>query len=84
MERATGMGTMAAVRLPASSVEAEITDLGGTVSIAAINSPVSTVVSGDRASIDRLVEIWRGRGTQCRMLGVDYAFHSRQMEPLSS
>ena len=83
MDRATGMGMMAAVQLPAEKVAAELARLDGAVSIAAVNSPASTVISGERASIEALVAAWRGRGTHCRSLEVDYAFHSRQMEPLS-
>jgi acyl transferase domain-containing protein len=84
MESASGLGAMAAVHLPAGAVAADIAAFGEKVSIAAANSPVSTVVSGDRACIDRLVGMWRGRGVGCRMLPVNYAFHSSQMEPFRS
>jgi acyl transferase domain-containing protein/aryl carrier-like protein len=80
MDRAGNTGAMAAVHLPADAVTADLSDA---VCIAAINSPVSTVVSGDRSAVEALVEAWRGRGVHCRLLDVAYAFHSPQMESLS-
>ena len=83
LERATGQGRMAAVRLPAGTVAREIAPFGNEISIAAINSPVSTVISGKTATVETLVSAWRARSVECQMMPVDYAFHSAQMQPHS-
>ncbi|MEV5988022.1 type I polyketide synthase [Streptomyces sp. NPDC052051] len=55
----------------------------GSVSVAASNSPTSTVISGETAAIERLVAALDEEGVFCRVLeSVDYASHSPQMEPL--
>ncbi len=77
MDAATGRGRMLSVALPAATVRLEIPD---SVSVAAINAPASTVVSGDPDAIEQLAKAWEARGVSVRMLPVDYAFHSAQME----
>jgi acyl transferase domain-containing protein len=81
MQAATGKGKMAAVRLPAASVAEELSRYGGGVSIAAINSPQSTVVSGEGEQVDALLAGWSARGIGSVPLSVNYAFHSAQMQP---
>ena len=83
MEASTGQGKMAAVHLPLSSVSERIKTFGERVSIAASNSPESTVISGDTDVVQELTESWLRQGIGCRMLPVDYAFHSAQMQPFS-
>jgi len=81
MQAATGMGKMAAVRLPAAAVAEELSRHGGRVSIAAINSPQSTVVSGEGMLVDALLAGWTSRGIGSVPLPVNYAFHSAQVQP---
>jgi acyl transferase domain-containing protein/acyl carrier protein len=81
MERATGSGQMAAVFLPADQVQNDIAHFGRRLSIAAINSHQSSVISGEAAAIEAMLSGWRSRGVGCRPLPVDYAFHSVQMDP---
>jgi acyl transferase domain-containing protein len=81
MESATGQGKMAAVRLPAAQVTERIAKFGDTISIAAINSPESTVISGNSRAVDQLTAELLREGIGCRILPVDYAFHSQQMDP---
>jgi acyl transferase domain-containing protein/NADPH:quinone reductase-like Zn-dependent oxidoreductase len=83
MESATGFGKMATIHLPASAVAERIQSLGDEVSIAAINSPKSTVIAGSPAAVERLTAEWMDKAVGCRMLPVDYAFHSAQMQPYS-
>ena len=54
------------------------------VSIAAINSPTSIVISGEPAAIDEIVAAAKSRGVRSKILPVDYAFHSPQMEPFGT
>ena len=50
MKRASGLGTMASVDLPAEELDLS----GTTVTVAVQSSPRSTVVSGDTADVERL------------------------------
>jgi len=84
MERATGLGKMAAIHLPASQVSERIKAFSESISIAALNSPESTVISGDPQLVERLTADWLREGVGCRMLPVNYAFHSMQMDPYSA
>lgn len=81
MERATGFGKMAQVELPEADVAALLAGRERALSIAAVNSPVETVIAGEPAALDALVAELSTRGVGARFLPVDYAFHSPQMEP---
>ena len=83
MQAATGHGRMAAVHLPPSIVAKDLAPYGTRLSIAAINSPESTVISGDPSAVEELLRSWLGRGIGCRLLPVNYAFHSAQMRTYS-
>ena len=62
--------------------EEEIGDLPAGVSLAAVNSPTSLVLSGDAGEIDRLEAGWREKGRRVSRLRVSHAFHSPLMEPM--
>ncbi len=83
MERATGLGKMAVVHLPAALVVETSSPYAGRVSAAAMNSPESTVISGEPAAVEELVSKFRQNSVGTRMMPVDYAFHSPSMLPLS-
>ena len=78
-----GRGAMVAVELPAADVERRLAPFGGRLSIAAINSPRSTVVSGDADAVDALARAARqaARSSPARSR-VDYASHCAHMEAL--
>ena len=80
MDAATGHGKMAAIHLPVADVTKEIQRFGSSLSIAAINSPGSTVISGDSLAVEACITTLTKRGIGCRALPVDYAFHSAQMD----
>ncbi|MFF0226968.1 type I polyketide synthase, partial [Streptomyces sp. NPDC004629] len=72
-------GAMAAISLP----EAEIGEiLPETVSVAAVNTADSVVVSGPRDDVDRVAEVASARGVEVTRLRVSHAFHSSAMEPM--
>lgn len=54
----------------------------GSVSIAAVNGPQNTVMSGEREAVDRVVSTLEAGGVKCRPLNVSHAFHSTQVEPI--
>ena len=77
-----GAGAMALVDLDEAETAKLIVDVSDRVSIAAVNGPRSTVISGDPAIIDDLLEKLDDEGVFCRRVKVDVASHSPQTEPL--
>ncbi|WP_245672419.1 acyltransferase domain-containing protein, partial [Nocardia anaemiae] len=76
-------GAMLAVQFSAGGeIDAvdQVDDLPDGVSVAAINTPGSVVVSGPEAGIAELEKRWADRRT--RRLTVSHAFHSVLMEPM--
>ncbi len=72
-------GAMLGVPLP----EAEVLPLlGEDLSLAAVNRPSVSVVSGPFEAIDELAERLTGKGLACRRLHTSHAFHSRMMDPV--
>ena len=84
MQQATGLGKMAAIELSEADVERLLDPYGDRVSTAAINSPTSIVISGETAAIDEIVAAAKSRGVSRKLLPVNYAFHSPQMEPFGT
>ena len=81
MQQATGRGKMAVVELPVREIERAVAAFDGRISIAAVNAPSSTVVSGEPSAIDELVRSLSEQQVLVRPIPVNYAFHSYQMEP---
>uniref|UniRef100_UPI003D7516C0 type I polyketide synthase n=1 Tax=Nonomuraea jabiensis TaxID=882448 RepID=UPI003D7516C0 len=68
-----GQGGMASIPLPASEVAVD-----DRISIAAVNGPSSTVVSGDADAIEEFL----ARYERARRIDVDYASHSAHVEAI--
>ena len=72
-------GSMLSVRLP----EDELAPLlDAKLSLAAINAPALSVVSGPADCIERLEEVLKSRRVACRRLHTSHAFHSWMMDPI--
>ncbi|OYV68050.1 MAG: hypothetical protein B7Z74_08825, partial [Deltaproteobacteria bacterium 21-66-5] len=80
--RTIGQGAMAAVELSIEDARNVLAGHEDRVSIAASNGPTSTVLSGDPAALGAIVTELQRREIFCRMVKVDFAAHSPQMEPL--
>ncbi|MYQ62407.1 MULTISPECIES: type I polyketide synthase, partial [unclassified Streptomyces] len=74
-------GVMAAVRADEDEVAKLLADepLAAT---AAVNGPLSTVVSGDEAAVERVIGRLCAQGRNVRRLTVSHAFHSPLMDPM--
>ncbi|MGW1058238.1 amino acid adenylation domain-containing protein [Micromonospora rubida] len=77
-----GTGGMASVALGAEAVARRLDRWAGRLEIAAINGPLSTVVSGDAAAIDEFLRGCAADDVRARRVAVDYASHSAHVEPL--
>nr|AEH42474.1 polyketide synthase [Streptomyces chartreusis NRRL 3882] len=74
-----GQGAMASVALGRAEVEERIAQLES-VSVAAVNGPASTVVSGGAEEVAGLVAGLVAGGVRARRIDVDYASHSVHVE----
>lgn len=80
-----GKGRMAALGMSAQAAEALIQQVGRSdVEIAGINSPGNVTLSGSLESLQLLQQAIETQGVFFRLLDLDYAFHSSQMDPVES
>ena len=80
--RCSGDGAMAVVELTAAEAAEAIHGREDLISVAAHNSPRSTVLSGEAATLATLLDELEQRGVACRLVRVDFASHSAQMDPI--
>ncbi|MFE0253693.1 acyltransferase domain-containing protein [Streptomyces sp. NPDC059010] len=81
LREAAGRGAMAMVTLPFDEAAERLA--GNEAVVAAIaSSTTSTVISGDPAEVDKVVDRWTDEGLIVRRVASDVAFHSPHMEPL--
>ncbi len=81
-----GTGRMAAVGLSETAMKDALAELGDglDVEIAGINSPDNVTISGSISDLERIGAHLEPRGVFFRLLDLDYAFHSRQMDPIEA
>jgi acyl transferase domain-containing protein/acyl carrier protein len=77
-----GRGAMAAVDLSIADARRAIAGYEERLSIAVSNGPTSTVLSGDPGALETIASRLQRQDIFCRMIKVDFAAHSPQMEPL--
>ncbi|MEF3119515.1 type I polyketide synthase [Streptomyces chrestomyceticus] len=77
-----GAGGMLSVSRPASEVEERLVRFGERAALAAVNGPSATVVSGEPAALEELKAEFEAAGARARMVAVDYASHSAQVDRL--
>ena len=76
-----GSGGMASVLLDAEQLHPLLRPWSEALSIAAINGPSHTIVSGDPAALEQFTAACDRDGIHIRPIAVDYASHSAQVEP---
>jgi phthiocerol/phenolphthiocerol synthesis type-I polyketide synthase C len=81
-QRTRGKGRMIALALAPDAARALLAELDSRAEIAAFNGSRALTVSGPSREIERIEAEARRRGLWCRALDLDFAFHSREMEPI--
>ncbi|QRR36010.1 SDR family NAD(P)-dependent oxidoreductase [Hydrogenophaga sp. YM1] len=83
MRRTSGQGAMALVDLPMDEAQRRLAGHEHEVSVAVSNSPRSSVISGRPEAVQALMAAWAAQNVFCRLVKVDVASHSPQMQPLA-
>ncbi|HEV2636989.1 MAG TPA: SDR family NAD(P)-dependent oxidoreductase [Actinocrinis sp.] len=78
----SGRGGMMSLAAPAQDVAARIAAWDGRISVAAVNGPGATVVSGRPEALAELLAACEQDGIRARMLPVDYASHGPQVDEI--
>ncbi|WTH66225.1 acyltransferase domain-containing protein (plasmid) [Streptomyces sp. NBC_01546] len=77
-----GQGGMALIERPVAEVEEFVAPYGEALSVAAVNTAGSTVISGQADAITKIVAELSEQNVYARKINVDYASHNAQMDPL--
>ncbi|MEU5684058.1 hypothetical protein DEJ48_13470 [Streptomyces venezuelae] len=75
-----GQGGMVSLARPVGQVTELLAPWDGRVCVAAVNGPEATVVAGDAAALDELMDACEREGVRARRVPVDYASHSPHVE----
>ncbi|MFC8722608.1 type I polyketide synthase, partial [Kitasatospora sp. NPDC057198] len=78
----TGTGGMLSVTEPAARVAERLAALDGRLSLACVNGPSATVVSGEVGALHALKDELDAQGVRAKVVAVDYASHCAQVESL--
>ncbi|RCG21014.1 SDR family NAD(P)-dependent oxidoreductase [Sphaerisporangium album] len=80
----TRQGAMTALQATHEETRAAIAEhhLTGQISVAALNAPTSTVVSGDPGAVETLTTHFAELGRKTKRLTVSHAFHSHHLDPI--
>ena len=81
-QQTQGQGRMAALALAPDAARDFLADIGSTAELAAINAAHSVTISGPGREIERVEAEAKRRGLWFRRLDLDFAFHSRAMDPI--
>ena len=84
MRRTSGQGAMALVELSLDAARGRIAGREAQLAVAVSNSPRSSVISGDPQAVAEVMSELARDEVFCRLVKVDVASHSPQMEPLAA
>ncbi|WP_432062541.1 SDR family NAD(P)-dependent oxidoreductase [Streptomyces sp. S1] len=79
-----GGGAMLSVAADETEVRKVLDATGATAGVAAVNGPRSTVVAGEPEQVERVRRAFDEQGVRVRLIDVDYASHSAQVESLEA
>ncbi len=75
-------GTMAVIEASPERVQSFVAPYEEQVSIAALNGPKNTVISGKEETVQLIVQHLEGEGVWAHLLSVSHAFHSPLIDPM--
>ncbi|MDI4656770.1 type I polyketide synthase, partial [Xanthobacter autotrophicus] len=75
-------GVMMTLFAAEAEVAAAVAPYASEVSIAAVNAPRSTVISGRRGAVEAIAAGFEAKGVKARALTTSHAFHSPLMQPM--
>ncbi|MBF8268848.1 MAG: hypothetical protein HW386_557 [Gammaproteobacteria bacterium] len=78
--KSKGMGKMAAAQVGADKAGELLLHIDAGLELAAVNSPKSVTFTGPGTTIERLANMLTDDRVFCRILDLDYAFHSQAMD----
>ncbi|HET6143117.1 MAG TPA: beta-ketoacyl synthase N-terminal-like domain-containing protein [Candidatus Acidoferrales bacterium] len=84
MQAVSGMGAMCAAMTDENKVKVALAGLESRISIAALNAPENTVLSGYESDLQIAEDRLRQAGVRVQRLAVSHAFHSPQMEEMET
>jgi len=82
MQQLPAGGAMAAVFADEERVTAAISSHKDAISVAAINGPTNTVISGVETQVEAVLQELEAEGIESKRLTVSHAFHSPLIEPM--
>jgi acyl transferase domain-containing protein/acyl carrier protein len=82
LKQISGQGAMAVIGLPLEQVLEEIKGYENVLSVAVSNSYRSTVIAGDPIALAQVMATLADKNIFCRLIDVDVAAHSPQVQPL--
>lgn len=77
-----GTGGVLSVSLGVQSIAERVERWEDRVTLAAVNGPSSVALSGDRTALEGLLAEFQSEGIRARMVPMDYASHSSQVEAI--
>ncbi|WP_435881547.1 SDR family NAD(P)-dependent oxidoreductase [Streptomyces orinoci] len=80
----SGLGGMVSVVAPVAEVRRRLERFEGRVSVAAVNGPLSVVVSGESGALEEFFAECEDDGVRVRRIAVDYAAHSVQVAAIQA
>ncbi|WP_372840552.1 SDR family NAD(P)-dependent oxidoreductase [Phaeovulum sp.] len=84
LQRLRGRGTMAAVQAPVEQVVDAITEFGGGIEIAAVNSPRSVTLVGEREKLNSFLRhVRRSMRWAAVPLAIDFPFHGSAVDEVT-
>ncbi len=82
MQTLAGTGAMAAIAASELEVAEEIAEWPDRISIAAVNGPIGTTISGDRELVERVCAVFAARDVRAKLLHITTSSHSPLVEPI--
>jgi polyketide synthase 12 len=82
LRRLSGRGGMLSIPLPTAEIEPRLVSYAGRLSIAAVNGPATTVVSGEPEPLQELLTALLADGIPARVVAIDFAAHTAQLQEI--